>query len=88
ACFSEKLGYSCCKNTKEVVYTDADGKWGVENNNWCGIEDDCWSTRLGYPCCKSTTKVEFTDSDGKWGIENGDWCGIKTTTKTLPNNGN
>lgn len=31
------LGYPCCKNTKEVITTDENGKWGFENNNWCGI---------------------------------------------------
>jgi len=31
------IGFSCCKNTKDVVYRDSNGKWGVENNTWCGI---------------------------------------------------
>jgi len=82
-CFSTKLGYPCCKSTTEVVYTDNDGNWGVENGNWCGIED-CWSTKLGYPCCKVTTDIVYTDGDGNWGVENGDWCGLKKTTKTIP----
>jgi len=83
ACFSERLGYPCCSGN-EVVYTDNDGKWGVENGNWCGIADApapaaCWSTSLGYPCCSSSNaEVWFTDDSGKWGVENGDWCGIPT----------
>nr|CAB92326.1 endoglucanase 5A [Piromyces sp. 'equi'] len=36
SCWSEKLGYKCCEGDK-VVYTDNDGKWGVENQKWCGI---------------------------------------------------
>ncbi|ORX77305.1 hypothetical protein BCR32DRAFT_328973 [Anaeromyces robustus] len=37
-CWSEKLGYPCCKNSNtDVAYIDADGKWGVENHEWCGI---------------------------------------------------
>jgi len=85
ACFSEKLGYPCCKSTNEVVYTDSDGKWGVENGDWCGINDgDCWASKLGYPCCKNTKDVVYTDGDGKWGIENGDWCGIVGATTTQP----
>jgi len=77
ACWSEQLGYPCCSaNNKIVYYTDADGKWGVENNNWCGIQSDCWSEAIGYPCCKSTNVVAFKDADGSWGIENNDWCGI------------
>ena len=80
ACFSERLGYPCCKGNT-VVYTDNDGKWGVENNNWCGIGSTsgssaaCWSQALGYPCC-SHKNVVYTDNDGDWGVENGDWCGI------------
>ena len=92
ACFSEKLGYKCCKRN-EVVYTDNDGDWGVEDNEWCGISsgnDGCWSTALGYPCCKNSSIVYFTDNDGKWSVENNDWCGIiegnitKTTQKPQP----
>jgi len=36
-CWSEKLGFPCCSTCSEVVYTDADGKWGIENGNWCGL---------------------------------------------------
>jgi len=79
-CFSIPLGYPCCKGNT-VVYTDNDGDWGVENNEWCGIENTssavfCWSSALGYPCCSSTKTVYYTDNDGEWGVENGDWCGI------------
>eukprot|EP00833_Pecoramyces_ruminatium_P007034 jgi/Orpsp1_1/1181066/evm.model.c7180000075698.1 len=80
-CFSESMGYPCCKGN-EVVYTDNDGKWGVENGDWCGIADapaptTCWSLAQGYPCCSSANaEVLYTDDSGKWGVENGDWCGI------------
>eukprot|EP00833_Pecoramyces_ruminatium_P001271 jgi/Orpsp1_1/1175303/evm.model.c7180000053341.1 len=36
-CWAEKLGYSCCKNTDEVISIDSDGSWGVEDDKWCGI---------------------------------------------------
>ncbi|KAG4090189.1 endoglucanase B [Neocallimastix lanati (nom. inval.)] len=82
SCFSVNLGYSCC-NGCEVAYTDSDGKWGVENGNWCGIKSSCnntsricWSEKLGYPCCQNTSSVVYTDNDGNWGVENGNWCGI------------
>eukprot|EP00833_Pecoramyces_ruminatium_P003856 jgi/Orpsp1_1/1177888/evm.model.c7180000063223.1 len=84
-CFSERLGYPCCKGN-EVQYTDADGKWGVENGDWCGIADapssaSCWSTSQGYSCCSSANaEVLYTDASGKWSVENGDWCGIPTST--------
>ncbi|OUM56962.1 carbohydrate esterase family 1 protein [Piromyces sp. E2] len=41
-CFSTKLGYPCCEVTKEIVYVDEDGNWGVENNDWCGIEEETY----------------------------------------------
>ena len=38
-CWADKLGYPCCKNSKNtsVIYTDEDGDWGLENGQWCGI---------------------------------------------------
>jgi len=82
-CWSQKLGYPCCKGN-EVVYTDADGDWGYENNNWCGIDKSCWSDALGFPCCSTNgcQTVYFTDNDGKWGVENNNWCGI-TSANTI-----
>jgi len=68
-------GYKCCSNNCQVVYTDDDGNWGVENGEWCGcgVQKTCTGAQ-GYPCCKSATEVFFTDSDGKWSVENNDWC--------------
>jgi len=50
SCWSESQGYKCCSGC-DVVYEDESGKWGVENDDWCGIddavcnpsEDACWS---------------------------------------------
>jgi len=82
-CWSERLGYKCCTQTKDVYYEDADGQWGVENNNWCGIiPEGCWSERLGYKCCTQTKDVYYEDADGQWGIENNNWCGIVDTVVT------
>ena len=39
-CWSLEFDYPCCKTTKEVVYTDDSGKWGIENDDWCGIVND------------------------------------------------
>jgi len=39
-CWSEKLGYRCCKGCK-VYEIDDDGKWGYEQNHWCGIQPYC-----------------------------------------------
>eukprot|EP00833_Pecoramyces_ruminatium_P003576 jgi/Orpsp1_1/1177608/evm.model.c7180000062124.1 len=35
-CWSEELGYPCCKGCK-IYETDSDGSWGYESNHWCGI---------------------------------------------------
>jgi len=76
-CFSQPT-YPCCKGGK-VVYIDESGYWGVEDGEWCGIEQDssnsCFSIPLGYSCCKQCD-VLYTDESGKWGVENGEWCGI------------
>nr|AAL92497.1 exoglucanase Cel6A [Piromyces sp. E2] len=89
ACFSERLGYPCCRGN-EVFYTDNDGDWGVENGNWCGIggasATTCWSQALGYPCCTSTSDVAYVDGDGNWGVENGNWCGIIAGGNSSNNN--
>jgi aryl-phospho-beta-D-glucosidase BglC (GH1 family) len=77
-----KLGYKCCKSCT-IYLNDSTGKWGVENNQWCGIDTsctttnkNCWAASEGYKCCKAGTAVVLTDSKGKWGIENNQWCGI------------
>ena len=85
-CFSQSLipSYPCCRGNR-VIYSDKDGRWGIENGRWCGIgngipinasTDTCFSIALGYPCCQSCN-VAYTDKSGKWGIENRKWCGIK-----------
>jgi len=83
ACWSSVKGYDCCQTCK-VTYEDADGKWGVENNKWCGIDNNkcnengnnssCWSLPT-YQCCQND-KVVYSDEQGDWGVENGQWCGI------------
>jgi len=89
ACWSTSLGYPCC-NGNHIVYTDKDGNWGLENNNWCGIVGTvsnaaCWSEALGYPCCTAANPmVWYTDNDGEWGVENNNWCGIATGGSPAP----
>ena len=88
--------YPCC-NGCDVVYTDNEGEWGVENQNWCFISNSrchpqsCKFEALGYKCCQNCGPVIYTDNDGNWGVENNDWCGIpdncsnttpRTTTRT------
>jgi len=91
-CWAKDLGYSCCKGC-EVMYTDGDGKWGYENNDWCGIVDQnckkagtdnatpskCFTEEKGmdYPCCKGCDII-YSDEDGDWGLENDNWCGINS----------
>ncbi|ORX86614.1 hypothetical protein BCR32DRAFT_196878, partial [Anaeromyces robustus] len=80
-CWSTSLGYSCCSYSTQVFFTDDNGKWSVENDEWCGIveneeNNNCWSAVFGYPCCKYTKVVRSTDENGDWGIEYDHWCGI------------
>jgi hypothetical protein len=88
SCWSKSLGYPCCSGKVVVEYTDANGKWGIENNNWCGIinsnNSSCWARALGFSCCSTRTcrTSVFNDYDGQWDVENNQWCGI-TTANTL-----
>jgi len=77
SCFSTRLGFPCCTGS-QVVYTDSDGQWGYENDNWCGIGGKAPEVEKcgNYPCC-SGCDVVYTDNEGKWGVENQDWCLIK-----------
>jgi len=38
-CFSYPQ-YPCCSGCN-VVEEDAQGKWGIENNQWCGLQAKC-----------------------------------------------
>jgi len=87
SCFSEELGYPCCKDDNAtIIYTDSSGNWGSENDDWCGISNkastsaSCWSLSYNYPCCESTTEVFIIDKYGKWGVEHGNWCGLPQDT--------
>jgi len=39
-CWSEELGYACCKGC-HIIETDEIGAWGYESNHWCGIPTYC-----------------------------------------------
>jgi len=83
-CWSTALGFPCCTATSIVAYTDANGQWGIQGNNWCGKPNtnnkNCWAKALGYECCSTSScrAVQFSDVDGQWDVENGQWCGIST----------
>jgi len=48
-CFSYP-SYKCCQGCN-VIEEDASGKWGIENNEWCGIKDSCFdsNTQIDNP---------------------------------------
>jgi len=90
-CWSEIQGYSCCKKTCMIIYTDEFGDWGTEDNQWCGISKticgantkvpQCYGDYTGeYKCCEAC-EVVLIDEQGKWGIENFEWCSIKYSCK-------
>jgi len=81
-CRSAKIGYSCCKETKDVVARDPYGFWGVENGQWCGINDPfpcSHYTELGYKTCDEI-KVNFNNvkytSEGIFATVNKETCGV------------
>ncbi|OUM58971.1 Non-catalytic module family DOC2, partial [Piromyces sp. E2] len=79
--------YECCKKC-QVVYTDDEGQWGVENKKWCFIEQShCSSenTINTYPTCHHCN-IYSTDNSGNWGIENNNWCVIQDSKCTSVNN--
>jgi len=39
-CFSIALSYPCCSKYAEAIFEDDDGKWTVENNEWCIIDSN------------------------------------------------
>ena len=54
--------YECCSGC-EVVYTDGEGDWGVENRQWCFIDNKCYGNNVtGYPTCTGC-QVVYTDSE-------------------------
>jgi predicted RNase H-like HicB family nuclease len=84
-------GYECCPSDCETIYTDDDGDWGVNNNQWCGCGNkktepkpigSCSVNILnqGYECCPSDCEVIYTDNDGDWGVNNNQWCGCGNRT--------
>jgi len=81
SCWSKTLGYNCCSGCPSSIYSDDDGDWAIEGNDWCGIKPSCKSSKKcfsepDYPCCSSGATVVYTDDAGKWGVENNEWCGI------------
>jgi len=79
SCWSTALGYPCCDTCVSVSFEDGDGKWGIQNDDWCGLQKSCFANNTcsgaqGYPCCKSSCDVYSSDNDGNWSIENDDWC--------------
>ncbi|ORX86784.1 hypothetical protein BCR32DRAFT_228678 [Anaeromyces robustus] len=40
-CWSEEIGYPCCKTCDVFYEEDYEGRWGIENDNWCGIPTSC-----------------------------------------------
>jgi len=92
ACYAKitQQGFKCCAKNCQVVYTDADGDWGVENGNWCGCGNRkttgtgrCPVSIIsqGYKCCSNGCVIVYTDNDGDWGVENGEWCGCGSGNK-------
>ena len=67
-CWSLEFDYPCCKTTKEVVYTDDSGQWGIENDDWCGIVSDSSEDNegpVGNEVSSSDDSDEGSSDEGK-----------------------
>jgi len=53
------------------LYKDEDGTWGVENDQWCGCNDN---NNEYKNCSVSNCEILYSDQDGDWSIENDEWC--------------
>ncbi|OUM62896.1 family 11 glycoside hydrolase [Piromyces sp. E2] len=75
-------GYKCCSSNCETIYTDEDGDWGIENNEWCGCMNkpsnnkNCIFNIISrkYECCPSDCEVVYPDGIGQWGAYDNQWC--------------
>jgi len=69
--------YGCCKNSNaEVLYVDDEGKWSVENNEWCLIETEepeVTTTSVKVPEVTSSSEVIKGDTFDSMFI--GAWVG-------------
>ncbi|ORX87879.1 hypothetical protein BCR32DRAFT_289000 [Anaeromyces robustus] len=79
-CWSEEQGFPCCKGCV-VIYTENNEKWGIENDEWCGInkttcQEDYCNKNNEYECCETCTEY-FSDNTGRYGYENEKWCLLK-----------
>jgi len=79
------LGYECCDIPCTVLYTDRDGDWGAQNDEWCGCGGDFTSNIFdcspnfylnGYNCCFECGEVVKEDEIGKYSMEYGKLCGV------------
>ncbi|ORX40428.1 hypothetical protein BCR36DRAFT_364604 [Piromyces finnis] len=83
-CWASEQGYDCCESCNVVFVEENGQKWGVENNQWCGIQDSvceaeedvCQSS--DYGCCETCNQY-YVDYTGRYGYENGQWCLVKNT---------
>lgn len=88
-CWSEPLGYQCCSIDVDPIFSDIDGIWGSENNQWCGIinspsnENNCEDNNC---CNNSKIKISYINNDGYWGVESGSWCKINIDNNNNINN--
>jgi len=68
SCWSQRLGYPCCSNC-DIYFSDGDGDWGLENDNWCGIDKNK---------CSSSGNIGNTGNTGNtdycWSLSQGFPC--------------
>jgi len=73
---SRNYGFPCCRERKEVEFTDSIGSWSSEEGQRCLIYETVkCKNRYGYPVCSKNVKdVHSEDNGEKYGIENDRFC--------------
>jgi len=59
----QEMGYYCCSENCEIIYSDKIGSWGFENNEWCG----CGNTEGEIPPSTETetqVTIEYENKSG------------------------
>jgi len=90
-CRFSYLGYTCCKETKEIVTKDDNGFWGIENGKWCGFNEEfpcSFYEKKGMKCCDDQMPfgvIEYKEDgkyvEGTYAMRDGEICGL--TSKVI-----
>ncbi|OUM60954.1 family 5 glycoside hydrolase [Piromyces sp. E2] len=90
-CFSEP-DYPCCANCDvEIAWNDESNgqRWGIENDNWCGILQSCFKTQITTTSTTTTSTSNTTSptTPDCWSLALGYTC-CQSSTKVYSTDSN